>query len=49
MAYPYPDNWHRYAVCDNGKLKMKWCPKNQVFIPEIRKCVNEEDALDTIT
>ncbi|XP_065361313.1 uncharacterized protein LOC135954977 [Calliphora vicina] len=42
MKYPHPESWYKYVHCDNGKLHIKFCPRNEVFNLEIRECMTRK-------
>ncbi|XP_037817739.1 uncharacterized protein LOC119607728 [Lucilia sericata] len=45
-TYPHPTNWHKFILCSDGKLLVRWCPKNKFFDLESRKCINDSNEIE---
>ncbi|XP_075162254.1 uncharacterized protein LOC142234928 isoform X2 [Haematobia irritans] len=37
--YPHPSNWRKYLKCQNGIVKVKICPNNEIFDIDLEKCM----------
>ncbi|XP_046808070.1 uncharacterized protein LOC124420126 [Lucilia cuprina] len=44
--YSHPINVHKFIRCSDGKLLVRWCPKNTFYDIESRKCINDTNEIE---